>query len=350
MTVAPVTRQTVTSRLQAIGSVQTVSTVSVKTLVTGELKSVGFQQGDDVHKGEILFQIDPAPYQAALAQAQATLARDQATENLAAVEAKRYGELAAQGIVSTEQSQQEQASFAADEATVQADQAAVNTARLNLGYCTIPSPIDGRTGSLLVQPGNIVEANSTVLVTINQISPIYVAFSVPQQYLSELQAANQSQPLAVTAQAQGQTQLDRGQLTFINNTIDNTTGTIQLMATFENEGQRLWPGEYVNVEVTTGQENNAVVVPSSAVLTGQDDMYVYVLDGNKVESRTVVTGLVDRDKTVISKGLQPGEMVVTDGQLRLTPGMVVRVMGGGGGGSASPPPALGATASAMGAR
>ncbi|MGH9395027.1 MAG: efflux RND transporter periplasmic adaptor subunit, partial [Terriglobales bacterium] len=342
VTVARATSQDVPSRLQAIGAVQAMATVAVKSLVGGELKTVGFSQGDEVHQGETLFTIDPQPYQATVAQAQANLARDLANDSQAQVEARRYADLAKQGIVSVEQNEQLQAAATADDSVVRADRAALQTAQLNLSYCTITSPIDGRTGSLLVQPGNVVQPNATVLVTINQITPIYVAFSVPEQYLLQLKQLNQQHPLAVTAQAQGDTHLEGGQLSFINNTIDNTTGTIQLMATFSNPSQRLWPGEYVNADVTLATQKNATVVPATAVLTGQNNLYVYVMkpDGT-VEDRTVTTTTSANGMTVIASGLAAGETVVTDGQLALFPGAKVAVRqpdgrggaGGAGGGA-----------------
>lgn len=326
VTVARATTANVPTLLQAIGSVQAVATVSVKSLVGGELKTVSFAQGQQVHKGDVLFTIDSQPYEAALAQAQANLARDLANDRQAQTEARRYADLAKQGIVSEEQNEQFQASAVADDSLVRADKAAVDTAKLNLSYCTITSPIEGRTGSLLVQAGNVIQANSTVLVTINQISPIYVSFSVPEQYLLELKRYNGEHPLQITASAQGDPTPERGTLSFINNSIDSSTGTIQLMGTFPNTGQKLWPGEYVNTEVTLSTAQNAVVVPSTAVLTGQSDMYVYVLTpANTVENRVVKPAATVNGMTVISQGLQSGETVVTDGQLALYPGAKVSI-------------------------
>lgn len=333
VTVARVTTANVPTRLQAIGAVQAVATVAVKSLVGGQLQRVGFSQGDEVHKGQVLFTIDPQPYKAALAQSEANLARDLANDNQAQTEAKRYADLAHQGIVSAEQSEQLQSAAAADDSVVNADRAAVDTAKLNLSYCTITSPIDGRTGSLLVQAGNVIQPNATVMVTINQIAPIYVSFSVPEQYLIELKRANGASagdhPLTVVASAQGDASSETGQLSFINNSIDSSTGTIQLMATFPNAGQRLWPGEYVNAEITLSVANNATVVPTTAVLTGQNDMYVYVVNSDgTVQSRPVTTATALNGITVVSKGLAPGETVVTDGQLALFNGAKVMVRGG----------------------
>lgn len=326
VTVASARVEDVPVRLQAIGSVQTISTVSIRALVSGELKTVGFQQGDDVRKGQTLFTIDPKPYEAALAQAEANLARDQATLKQAQWEAHRYTLLANQGIVSAQQNEQIQATAASGASVVQADEAAVQTAKLNLSYCTIDAPISGRTGSLLVQAGNLVQPNSTVLVTINQIAPIYVSFSVPQQYLQQLKDLQAQHPLEVTAQAQGDAEKEQGTLSFINNTIDNTTGTIELMATFPNTSERLWPGEYVNIEIQLSVMSHATVVPTTAVLTGQDKMYVYILMPNgTVQSRTVQTSIAENGITVVNSGLEPGQMVVTDGQFSLFPGAAVQV-------------------------
>jgi membrane fusion protein, multidrug efflux system len=338
VTVSRATQENVPVRLDAIGSVQAISTVSIRALVGGELKTVGFHQGDEVRKGQTLFTIDPQPYEAALAQAQANLARDIANDNQAQWQAKRYAALLRQGIVSTEQNEQMQATAAADDSMVRADRAAVQTAKLNLSYCTIAAPIDGRTGSLLVQAGNLVQANSTVLVTINQIAPIYVSFSVPEQYLQQLKTLDAQHALLVTAQAQGDTQREDGKLTFINNAIDNSTGTIQLMATFPNTTERLWPGEFINTEVTLSVLNHATVVPSTAVLTGQNKMYVYVLTPNgTVESRNVATSITTHGITVLSSGVAPGETVVTDGQLALFPGAKVLVQQTAGSAPAAQP-------------
>jgi membrane fusion protein, multidrug efflux system len=326
VTVAVASRRDMPTRLQAIGAVQTVNTVAVKALVNGELKDVGLHQGDAVHRGQVLFEIDPQPFQAALAQAQATLARDTATARLDEIEAKRYADLANRGLVSTEQRDQQQTLADAAGATVKADEAVINAAKLNLSYCTIVSPIDGRAGRLLVQPGNLVAANSTVLVTINQISPIYAAFSVPEQYLEALRAADRAHTLTVEAQGKGETGTETGELSFINNAIDSSTGTIQLMARFANQDERLWPGQFVNVELTLAVEVGATVVPATAVETGPNDLYVYVLTPDKhVERRAVVAGTTADGLTVITRGVEPGETVVTDGQLELSPGAAVTV-------------------------
>lgn len=334
VTVAKARVESVPTNLQAIGAVQAVATVTVKTLVGGQLQAVLFKQGDEVRRGQVLFKIDPSPFEAALAQAEANLARDLATDSHNRIEAGRYADLAKQGIVSAEQNDQMQSAAAASHSVVSADQAAVQQAKLQLSYCTITSPIDGRTGSLLVQAGNTVQPNQTVLVTINQIKPIYVAFSVPEQYLQQLKQLNGEHPLEVHAQAQGNVTDETGHLSFINNAIDTTTGTIQLMATFTNPNERLWPGEYVNTKVTLGVQRDAVVVPSSAVQTGQDNQFIYVVTPqNTVENHTVKTSTTVNGVTVITQGVAAGDTVVVDGQLALFPGAKVAIkpaVGAGG--------------------
>lgn len=328
--VARVVTANVPTRVQAIGLAQPYSTVSVRTRVDGELQSVGFQQGDYVRKGQVLFTIDPRPFEAALSQADANLAKDLANYAEAKQEAARYAELAKAGVVSREQDDQMQAAAQALSASVAADRAAVETAKLNLSYCTIVSPVEGRTGSLLVQPGNVVQTNSTILVTINQIQPIYVAFAVPEQYLPLIKEFMSRRKLLVQVHPQNDDHLDTGALTFVDNAVDPATGTIKLMGTFPNPSRRLWPGEYLSAEVTLAVASNAVVVPQAAVMTGQDNLYVYVVTPQgTVENRNVVTGNSVNGLTVIQKGLQPGETVVTDGQLRLFPGAKVRIMSGG---------------------
>lgn len=330
VTVAKALVQDVPVRLQAIGSVQTISSVSIRSLVSGELKSVGFHQGDRVHKGQLLFTIDPQPYESALAQAQANLARDLANASRAKAQAQRYAELTRQGVVSAEQNEQAQATAQADESVVRSDKAAVDAAALNLSYCKITSPIDGRTGSLLVQPGNLVQPNTTVLVVINQIAPIYVSFSVPEQFLQPLRGLS-GKAAAVRAtiqtdQSQDVPVAESGTLSFINNAVDTATGTIQLMATFPNASERLWPSQFVNTEIVLSVLKGAIVVPSAAVLTGQNGLYVYVVTPDRtVQSRTVTSSVTTNGVSVITSGLRADETVVTDGQLSLSPGAKVSI-------------------------
>lgn len=322
--------QDVPVRLQAIGSVQTISSVSIRALVSGELKSVGFRQGDRVRKGQVLFTIDPQPYESALAQALANLTRDLANATRAKAQAQRYAELASLGVVSAEQNEQAQATAEADESVVRSDRAAVDAAKLNLSYCTITSPIDGRTGSLLIQPGNLVQPNSTVLVVINQIAPIYVSFAVPEQFLQPLKALDSKSATVLATiqndQAQGTPMVESGTLSFINNAIDTATGTIQLMGTFPNVSERLWPSQFVNTEIVLSVLKAATVVPSAAVLTGQKGMYVYVVTPNEtVESRSITSTISTNGLSVVTSGLKAGETVVIDGQVSLAPGAKVSI-------------------------
>jgi membrane fusion protein, multidrug efflux system len=330
VTVGTVTTKSVPIELTAIGSVQPYSTVAVKALINGELTEVHFREGQDVRKGDLLFTIDPRPYQAALAQAQAALARDRAQAINAQADARRYAELVKKDYVTEEQYDQTQATAAAAQATVQADEAAVEAARVNLSYCTIRSPIDGRTGNLMVHAGNVIKANDVPLVTINQITPVYVAFSVPEQQLWEIKARAAAGKLDVlAAPAANSAPPGHGQLTFIDNAVDPTTGTIQLKATFPNRGRFLWPGEFVNVRLVLSKEANAVVAPAQAVQTGQEGEFVFVVKpDDTVESRPVTVARTVGQEAVIEKGLHPGERVVTDGQLRLVPGARVEIKSG----------------------
>ncbi|MGH9534575.1 MAG: efflux RND transporter periplasmic adaptor subunit [Terriglobales bacterium] len=319
--VAQVATENVPTRLEAIGAVQAYSTVSVEAQVSAQMEAATFQQGDFVHRGQILFHLDPRVFQAALASADANVAKDRANYAQAEADAKRYAELTAEGIVSREQNEQMQAAAQELAAAIAADQAAVRTAELNLSYCTIASPVDGRTGALLVHPGNMVQANSTQLVTINQISPIYVSFSVPEQYLDEIKTTLRRQTLPVYAQAQNDPRPAGGRLTFVNNTVDATTGTIQLMGTFANQNRGLWPGEFVSTSLILGMNRDAIVVPTSAILTGQNGHYVYLATPKATaENVNVTTGVAANGVTVVTKGLHIGQTVITDGQLGLYPG------------------------------
>ncbi len=326
--VAPVQVASVPQQLQAIGIVQAYSTAAIKALVSGELVRADFHQGDYVRRGQPLFNIDPRPFQASLAQAEADLAKDEANYAAQEADARRYAELARQGVISREQNEQMQASARALAASVAADQAAVRSSRLNLSYCSIASPFAGRTGEVLVKPGNVVEANSSVLVTINQVEPIYVSFAVPQQYQGRLRALARGGRLPVRAWPQNDPRPSLGRLTFVDNAVDNTTGTIRLMGAFANTGRRLWPGEYVNASVTLAVASHALVVPASAVLNGQNGPYVYVATPQgTVMNRDVSTGITHAGLTVIERGVRPGEVVVTDGQIGLYPGAKIHISG-----------------------
>ncbi len=313
--------------VEAIGTGEAYSNVQVETLVTGELSQAFFKQGDFVRKGQLLFTLDPGSFQAALDQANGDLERDTAQAKIAVVTAARYKQLFEQGVVSRQQYDQYQSQADSANATVVADRAAVEAARLQLSYCKIYSPMNGKTGSLAVFPGNVVKANSTpALVTINQINPIYVDFSVPENLLGKVREALDVRA-PVEAYTQNETQHPEiGRLSFIDNTVDATTGTIKLKGTFGNADRRLWPGEFVQVKLRLGEESGVTVVPSIALQNSQDGNYVWVVDKNDtVQMRTVTVQRQEQGKAVIATGLQPGETVVTEGQLRLVPGSKVEI-------------------------
>jgi multidrug efflux system membrane fusion protein len=320
-------------QVRAIGTVEAYSTVAVKTMVGGQIMKVGFSEGQDVRKGDLLFEIDPAPYEAALKMAEAARARDIALKENAEKEVRRYASLVERNLVPRQQYEQFVSSAAALEATVQAGTAAVENARVQLAYCFIRSPIDGRTGSLLVQRGNVVKANDATLVTINQVVPIRVSFSIPEQYLADVRKYKAAGTLKVEAAPQdGKADPVPGTLSFIGNAVDPATGTIQLKGTFPNADRRLWPGQFANVVLTLAVRSGAVVVPSEAIQTGQQGQYVFVVRPDlTVDARPVTTGEVFEGGTVIGKGVAAGEKVVTDGQLRLVPGAKVEPTKGTGG-------------------
>lgn len=325
--VAPVVQKSVPVELRAIGNVEAYSAVSVKPQLAGAVDQAFFKQGQDVKKGELLFTLDSRPYQAALQQLEANLARDQAQLENARAQAERYTRLFQEGIVSKEQYDSFRTNAEALAAAVLADKAAIEQAKIDLDYCSIRSPMEGRTGSLLVYPGNIVKANEAILVVINQVTPIYVSFSVPEQNLAEIKQRMAAGNLAVEAVVpDAELHPVPGTLTFVDNAVDNTTGTIRLKATFANTERRLWPGQFVNVVLRLTWRPNAIVVPSQAVQTGQSGQYVFVIKPDMTaESRPVVVGSTVGGETVIEKGLQPAEQVVTDGQLRLAPGTKVEL-------------------------
>jgi len=332
---APVRIATVASRtmpveLQAIGNVEAISAVTIKAQISGQLMRVHFKEGDFVKKGQLLFTIDRQPFEAALRQAEGTLAKDEAQALNSKLDAERYQGLGKQGIVSKQQVDAAGAAANAMAATVAADKAAVETAKINLEYTSIYSPINGRTGSVGVKEGNLVKANDVpILVTINQIEPIYVSFSIPEQQLAELKQYSNTKSLKVDAAPQGSTQHFQGRLTFIDNSVDLTTGTIKLKATFDNSAHMLWPGQFADVNLTLKSQPNAIVVPTAALQTSQSGTYVYVVDQDlTAKQQPVKVGWNVGEDTVIASGLQPGQRVVTDGQLRLTPGAIVDIKSG----------------------
>jgi multidrug efflux system membrane fusion protein len=314
-------------QLKIIGNVEPFNAVTVKALVGGEIAGVYFKEGQEVKKDALLFKIDPRPYEAALKQAEASLARDVAQAKNAEEQAKRYAILVQKDYVSKDQYDQLRANADALLAAVDADKANVENNRLQLAYCTIRSPINGRAGSVLVNTGNVIKANDIALTTINQMAPIYVTFSIPEQSLSDIKKYTARGELKVGAIIPGDEKRPaRGELTFIDNTVDKTTGTIKLKGTFKNEDRRLWPGQFVDVVLTLTTERNKVVVPSQAIQTGQQGQYVYMIkDDMSTELRVVVVERTYETLAVISKGITAGEKVVTDGQLRLVPGAKVEI-------------------------
>jgi multidrug efflux system membrane fusion protein len=327
VTTADVVRQTMPVTLRAIGNVEAIETVAVKARIGGALLRIGFQEGESVRRGDILFVIDPRPYEAALAQAEAVLARDQALLSKAKADIARYVDLVKEDYVTKEQYDQITADAAALEAAVAADTAAAQTARLNLEYCTISAPVSGRTGNLGVRVGNLVKANDdAAMVTINQMSPIYVSFSIPAQHLPAVLAPRSGDVAVLAATPDDPGNPERGELSFVDNAVDTTTSTILLKGTFANRNQRLWPGQFVDVTLVLGEEPDRVVCPSAAVQTGQQGQFVFVVKGDStVEMRSVEVDRMDERDAVIASGLSAGETVVTDGQLRLVPGVAVEV-------------------------
>jgi multidrug efflux system membrane fusion protein len=361
--VASVTQQDVPIQIKSIGNVEAQSTVAVRSQVEGTLLTVNFAPGQEVQKGAVLFTIDPRPLQAQLSQAEANLlkamaavrqgndivARDEATLANDRVITNRDLKLVEAGVIPREQYDNDNAKLKSSEATVRADQSAVanlqaaqkaeqanvENARVQLSYTTIRAPISGKTGNLAVTAGNLVRANdTTAMVTITTSSPIYVTFSVPERDLVRIRQASGKEGLDVQGEVPGdEANPAKGRLSLVDNTVDASTGTVRLKATFINDDRRLYPGQFVNVLLTLGTASQAIVVPTQAVQIGQDKSFVYVAraDGT-VEMRTVKTGTAVDTMTVIEDGLKPGEQVVTDGQLRLVPGAKYQVRGQGQGG------------------
>jgi membrane fusion protein, multidrug efflux system len=315
--------------LSAIGTVEASASVNVKSQVEGELIGVHFQEGDEVKAGDLLFTIDQRPYNAQLKQAEATLAKDRAQLDNARKQAARYSGLVGKGGVAQDEYDTALTTVSTLEAGIRSDEAAVENARLKVGYCTIRSPIDGVTGSLKIDRGNIIKANDSEkpLVTIHQIRPIRAVFSLPEQNLPVVRRKMTEGRLDVLAIFQDSTEKpEKGTLIFIENTVDPSTGSILLKAKFDNKTERLWPGQYVNVVLTLGTLSDAVVVPAQAVQTGQQGDYVYLLkEDQTVEFKIVTVDRIVENEAVIRSGVVPGQTVVTDGQLRLTPGAKVKV-------------------------
>ena len=324
--------------ISAIGNVEALQSVAVQARVAGEIQSVAFREGQDVKPGDLLFTIDPRPYQAALAEAQARLERDRALAKNSEETAARYGDLVKKEYVTPEQYEQMRAAAEAARATARADEAAVENARLSLSYTRIVAPIAGRTGSIQIHQGNMLRPNDDrTLVTINQIHPIAVTFTVPEAAFDPIRRAQAESKLSVVARpSRGPTEPDAagggsegpetGSLSFVDNTVDRATGTVRLKATFANASGALWPGRFVDVVLTLAHDPGALVVPAEAIQTGQQGSYVFVVKADStVESRPVTVGRRQGNRVVIAKGLSADERVVTDGQMRLAPGTKVEV-------------------------
>lgn len=326
--VATAAQKAIPVQIRAVGNIEAFSTVSIKSQVTGVLMKVHFAEGQNVKKGQLLFTIDPRPFEAALKQSEANLARDTAKLQNSREQARRYAELVKKQYVSQEQYDQIRSNAEADEAVVQADVAAVDNAKVQLSYCYIYSPLDGQVGTLLVNEGNLVRVNDgTPLVVINQVAPIYVTFSVPEQNLIDIKRHMASGKLKVTASfAADAGHPEQGTLVFVDNAVDRATGTIKLKAEFSNGEKRLWPGQFVNVALTLTTQADAVVIPSEAIQVGPEGEHVFIVKPDRrVEVRPVTVGRTDGGQAVIAKGLQPGEQVVREGQFLLGPGARIEI-------------------------
>lgn len=327
VTVAPVVQKAMPLEIRVIGTAEAESTVAVHAQITGGITSVNFTEGDDVAEGQVLFTLDHRPLEATLQQVQANLARDLAQAEDARTQAGRYQTLAGRGLVSGQEVQAKSTAAAALDATVQADRAAVENSTVQLEYATIKAPISGRTGALIVHPGNLVRANdATPLVVINRIAPINVSFGIPEGQLPDFKRYLAQRTLQVEANAPSETVPSMGHIAFIDNAVDATTGTIKIKGSFPNDDRRLWPGQFVNVVVTLKTEPAAVVVPTAAIQAGQQGDFAFVVTANQtVDLRQVTVDRTSGAESIVKKGLKPGETVITDGQLRLVAGSRIKV-------------------------
>jgi multidrug efflux system membrane fusion protein len=320
------TKKTMPELVTAVGSVEAINSVAVKSLVDGQLLESAVKDGDDVKAGQLLFKIDPRPAQAALAQVQAALSKDEAARNLAKAQVDRYEPVAAKGYISADQMQQYITAYESAAASVKVDQANVAAAKLTVGYTDIFAPIAGRAGRILVQPGNLVKANDTnALLLLNQIAPIFVTFAIPGQLVDRVRNAQAQAILAVSAKSDGANDPESGKLAFVDNAVDPATNTVKLRASFANERQRLWPGQFVNITLTIRSDADAIVVPEAAVKAGPNGSYVFVVKADsRAEQRNVDVARTVAGEAVIANGLGPGETVVTDGQSRLVDGTKIK--------------------------
>jgi multidrug efflux system membrane fusion protein len=325
--VATAGHKAVPELVDAVGTVETINSVQVKSLVDGQLLESHVHDGDEVAAGQLLFRIDARPAQAALAQAQAALARDIAARDLAKAQVDRYQPVADKHFLSADQMQQYLTAYSAAATSVKVDQANVDAARLTLGYTEIRSPIAGRAGRVLVQPGNLVKANDTQpLLVINQLAPIYVSFAVPGRLVERIRAAQGAGPLDVRVAVDGGAD-EHGVLAFVDNAVDPATNTVKLRARFDNGSERLWPGQFVDVARSLGSGGDAVVVPDAAVKAGPDGNYVFVIKADgRAEQRAVAITRSVAGESLVARGVAAGERVVVDGQSRLVDGTRVRIV------------------------
>lgn len=318
-------QKNVPMQIKAIGNVEAVTSVAVKAQISGQIAKLHFVEGVDVEKGALLVSIDPEPFQASLSQAEANLAKNQAQEKYANDQVKRYEQLLKDGIVTRDQYEMLHSNAKSLAAAVAADKAAVRSARIQLGYCSIRSPISGRTGTVSIQPGNLVKANELPIVTVNQISPISVSFSLPEKRLAEVKRAIASGKVKLEAAIPGEVALsETGSVNFLDNAINPATGTIRLKGIFTNKNRKLWPGQFTDIIITLSDRQNAVVVPTTAIQSGQQGEYVFIVKADSsVEMRPVTFTTLAGEETIIENGVAAGETVVVSGQLRLTPGAKV---------------------------
>jgi multidrug efflux system membrane fusion protein len=326
VTTAAVLLRTVPVRVYAIGNVEPYTTVTVKARVDGQIVSVHFKEGDEVRQGSVLFEIDPRPFAAALKQAQANLLKDKALLDRAKEQEKRYKDLLSKNFISPDAYDQVRTNAETAAASVAADEAAIESAKLSVDYCTIRSPITGYAGRIQIQQGNLVKANDVnPLVTINQVVPVNVSFSIPEQNVAAVRTYQAEGVLKVEANFPNAIHPPiSGKLSFLDNAADTTTGTIKLKAEFPNTDKALWPGQFVNVVLTLYEQKDAVVTPSAAVQNGPTGQYVFVVKPDlTVELRNIEVARTEGDDTVVASGLAPGDQVVTVGQVRLAPGTKV---------------------------
>lgn len=331
VTTAQALRKTMPLKLQAIGNVEASTTVIVKSRIDGQITAVHLQDGHDIARGQLLFELDARALEAQVRQMQAAVQRDLALVANNAAKEKRYAELLQQGFISADAYNQIRTDLDAARATAAANEAALEAARIQLSYTRIVSPITGRAGKVMIQLGNVVKANDTLpLVTINAVAPIYVSFAVPEQHLPTIRAFLAKGPLAVRAVPTGESRAEsEGRLSFIDNAVDQLTGTIRLRATFPNRDNVLWPGQFANVTLTLDRQENALVIPADAVQNGPKGAFVYVIKpDSSAEMRSVRVDRTDGPEAVIGEGLKDGETVVTSGQIRLTPGAKVQLKTG----------------------